>query len=710
MSAHCQVPAVDAHGPHAPLTAALIVGSLIGAAVGYLIGDSAILADQGWLGPMLASGAISLLVLLLVDWGIAWHATGLRGRLHAAWGPVLGAVLGGIAWLCRSQAGIGIPAGTWESLHSQAGWISYAVIGSSAGLLLPVFMESNNPLALGAAMGLVLGAAWGGFGEWSGHLWSVSALTGMFFVLPAARALQLGGLVRSGLIDSWDLLGTILVWAVVGSLFCGLTLLISPRLPSLEQAVWLRDLIAFFLAVPNDIAHALALPSGWLGGACAGAILSLFCSTRLVECGDSPAFLMPLAGIAGGLAGLFDQFTGGAIFDGLFGTWAAGAVTGSLVFAVVMARMTRNRKRKTALTAMLACILGAMLIGAGLGLLAVWLGAADVMAALSGGVAGTVAAVVAVKTHTPANAQAPDRRRFKPALLVLLGLLSVGLFTLFRAEKAFCHLAAGEVYRFSSDRRAVVEMTLAARWNPHLDHPFETREKCNRRLNRYHQSIQDLALLIERNPRSGEWYLRRGCAHQGLGNYKAAVRDFTQAIILGANRAEALLQRGQAYYGMECYDLAIEDFSASLALDARKGIAYLGRGASYRKSGQIQNALRDFSQAIELDPQDAQARAGRGWIHLRLDYPERALGDFNTAIEIDPTSVDAYVGRGDAYYEACGYREAIQDYDEAIRLDPCLSGSFTRRGNAYRKLGDEARAEADYAIAAALAKTAEDRE
>ena len=48
------------------------------------------------------------------------------------------------------------------------------------------------------------------------------------------------------------------------------------------------------------------------------------------------------------------------------------------------------------------------------------------------------------------------------------------------------------------------------------------------------------------------------------------------------------------------------------------------------------------------------------------------------------------------YVEKGEYGEAIKDYSKAIELDPDDADVWNDRGDAYTKLGNEAKAKADY--------------
>src|SRR5438128_6364033 len=131
--------------------AAVIGGGALGAGLGVFARDFPIFTDQGWMGWALAFGAMSLLILGLAHCGVRWFTGGPHRRISTVSGPLLGALLGGIAWHYGTQMGVGIPAVVLDALHLPSGWSGYLIAGSLAGLLLAVYVQSEVPLVVGAA-------------------------------------------------------------------------------------------------------------------------------------------------------------------------------------------------------------------------------------------------------------------------------------------------------------------------------------------------------------------------------------------------------------------------------------------------------------------------------------------------------------------------------------------------------------------------------
>jgi TonB family protein len=88
----------------------------------------------------------------------------------------------------------------------------------------------------------------------------------------------------------------------------------------------------------------------------------------------------------------------------------------------------------------------------------------------------------------------------------------------------------------------------------------------------------------------------------------------------------------------------------------------------------------------------ADASFGKG------EFPQ-ALADFDKAIELQSDKPALFIGRGRTRMAMKSYDFAVADLDKAIALDPNSSFAYFLRGAANEKLGDKAKAKADYAAA-----------
>ena len=83
---------------------------------------------------------------------------------------------------------------------------------------------------------------------------------------------------------------------------------------------------------------------------------------------------------------------------------------------------------------------------------------------------------------------------------------------------------------------------------------------------------------------------------------------------------------------------------------------------------------------------------------------QHATNEFTTAIWLDADYAPNYGWRGYVYNLLRQYQQAIQDFDKALRLDTGNATAYAHRGIAYGRMGLDAKADADKAMACWLDK------
>ena len=122
-----------------------------------------------------------------------------------------------------------------------------------------------------------------------------------------------------------------------------------------------------------------------------------------------------------------------------------------------------------------------------------------------------------------------------------------------------------------------------------------------------------------------------------------------------------------------------------------------------------QEAITEFTTAIQLDPLYVDAYLARGIAYYRMLNYEESIKDYNTVIDLDPDNPKVYLNLGNTHRMQRGqHQQAIQDYGKAIQLDPDYANAYIYRGAAYQWLGNDVKADADYARAKELRYEPED--
>ena len=147
---------------------------------------------------------------------------------------------------------------------------------------------------------------------------------------------------------------------------------------------------------------------------------------------------------------------------------------------------------------------------------------------------------------------------------------------------------------------------------------------------------------------------------------------------------------------------AISAFQAAIREDPEYSDAYHGLAQVERDTGDPAGALVHHDRAIQLDPGRYDLYWERGVTHLRLKNYDAAISDFEACLERNSRFGNAHLGLGEAFRAKSDFQMALTHHDKAIALNPDSDWFYRERGNTYQKMGDQQRADADFAKAREL--------
>jgi Flp pilus assembly protein TadD len=160
-----------------------------------------------------------------------------------------------------------------------------------------------------------------------------------------------------------------------------------------------------------------------------------------------------------------------------------------------------------------------------------------------------------------------------------------------------------------------------------------------------------------------------------------------------ANKLRELLKkRATTYESLEDFERAELDYDALVDVAPVNPTVYIDRGYFYMREGRFAAAERDFVTGSRLAPTQPAFNQGAGRALSRMgDYPT-AIGHYNEAIRLAPGDSVPLVSRAEAYVQVGKYTEARADYDRAIALGLRREGDrffvYFGRGYANICIGD----------------------
>jgi tetratricopeptide (TPR) repeat protein len=223
----------------------------------------------------------------------------------------------------------------------------------------------------------------------------------------------------------------------------------------------------------------------------------------------------------------------------------------------------------------------------------------------------------------------------------------------------------------------------------------------------YGEAIKLYSGAIELEPGNAAALYNRANTYYAQNDYDKALADYDRAIKSSPDQAVYFNNRGNTHLALNRTEAAIADYDRAVALDPKDALAYYNRGNARRKLDDDDGAQADFNAALAADPNYDSAYYARGNLAYDRGEFEKAVADFTRAINLQPEP-DYYNNRGNALYSQKKYERALADYTRVVELTPADSDGFFNRANTYVKLGDLAKAGADYEQALALNPEADD--
>lgn len=129
---------------------------------------------------------------------------------------------------------------------------------------------------------------------------------------------------------------------------------------------------------------------------------------------------------------------------------------------------------------------------------------------------------------------------------------------------------------------------------------------------------------------------------------------------------------------------------------------YAARAEAFERLSWFAAARADYDQVLRRRPDDAAVRMRRGEMTLASGNRVDALADFDHVLRLQPTSYRARYRRAFSLAQLGRDREALAEYDRLIVAAPSDGELYVFRSECYRRLGDAARAEADFRKAVTL--------
>ncbi len=220
------------------------------------------------------------------------------------------------------------------------------------------------------------------------------------------------------------------------------------------------------------------------------------------------------------------------------------------------------------------------------------------------------------------------------------------------------------------------------------------------------KSISAYSEAIRLDPKNVKAYCSRARAYGIKGELKRAREDIETAIKLAPNDAEVHYVKAMIYVNSGDAKTGIHEASKAIRLNplfakahCKRGVLLLRGMEVFSEQVELLQAEQDLRKAIELKSDYSEALCFLGIICRIRGDSKAALENLNRSIAFDGKQWRNFHCRADVYLENEDYSAAIDDYNSSIELNPHIGISYANRGLAFHATNDEARAQADWAMA-----------
>ena len=157
----------------------------------------------------------------------------------------------------------------------------------------------------------------------------------------------------------------------------------------------------------------------------------------------------------------------------------------------------------------------------------------------------------------------------------------------------------------------------------------------------------------------GEMYLK-------IANYKKAEKYLNRAIAENSYNLDAYKNRGTLYYAMGDFDKALQDFDYVLSYE-QDDSTLSAKGALLAAKGKYEDAYNTLYEALKINPSNVSAlNSVAGLIYLQGDF-EKAKDIYTISLKYR-TSPEVYLMRSNCYKQLGEQDKADSDYAMYILL------------------------------------------
>lgn len=201
-----------------------------------------------------------------------------------------------------------------------------------------------------------------------------------------------------------------------------------------------------------------------------------------------------------------------------------------------------------------------------------------------------------------------------------------------------------------------------------------------------------------------EAHFSRGSVYSATGKTESAIVELQHAVELAPSSDEGYRRLGDAYRSAGRKQEALKAYSKAIEINEYYWYNYLVRGNANFFWGDNDDAAADYKRVTELAPTNSKGFSNLGAVFLQQGKWLDAVPYLKKATDLDPNLVNAWSNLGTAYFYLKKYDESAKYFQKAVELSPNDQLNVGNLAESYRWMGDQARTNATFDQAIALAQ------
>lgn len=274
-------------------------------------------------------------------------------------------------------------------------------------------------------------------------------------------------------------------------------------------------------------------------------------------------------------------------------------------------------------------------------------------------------------------------------------------------ENGYAYMNRGICYRMVFDySRAIEDFNRAEDLGMRTPYLWMNRAMAFISLREFEPAMTDLNILIEKEPDNPSNFFYRGELFFRLEDFESAIADYSKALEL-RKAAHLYYVRGDAYNEIGEYEKALADYSQAAEIRPYAIAFLLAKGRLLGEMGRLEEARATMDKAAEKQPERYAIYIERAVISASQSFEASRQADLKTALKyledeifFRPQDPTVYADQARVYEMVGDTPKALESFAKAIDYAGLTGYKYLRkRGEFYGRIGRDAEASADFALA-----------